>query len=522
MRPSWLRRGLWLLLIAGVLAGGGWGVRQWKLAGSETDNVLTGVALRGDLVLSVTDRGELESAQSVQVVCEIEGGGKLVTIVPEGTRVKKGAEVARFDTDAHLRAISEQEVKWQTAVGRVKTAESDLEVQKNKAESEVAKAELALTLAKIDFESYEEGEYQVELDKRKGTLELGKKELKEAEDNLEFTRGLVKKGFAQLEQIRVMELNALSKRYTVSQQDADLRVLQKFTRLRKVTELEAKAKEAKSELERTGKSQAAATDKTQNDLTNAQKTTELEKKELERLQAQLEKCIVKAPQDGIVIYFSRPWDQESQIRAGAQLYSQQLIFTLPDLDNMQVKMKVHESVVKKVRQKQSATMQIDALPNQTLHGQVKTIASVAQNDGWRGGGVKEYQTEVSIDDLPTDAGLRPGMTAEVTIHLRTIENALTVPVQAVTELDGEYVAYVVGPAGIERRTLKVGDSNEQLIEVLAGLAENDRVALDARSRASLDLKRSNESQSPDKKEPDKNEPPKADEGAEPAAVVAQK
>jgi HlyD family secretion protein len=450
--------------------------------------VLTAPARRGDLVLTVVDRGELESAQSVQAVCEVEGGGKLVTIVAEGTRVKKGDEVARFDTDALQKAISEQEVKWETAEGKVKTAVSELEVQKNKAESEIAKAELALTLAKIDYESYEEGEYQVELDKRKGTLELGRKELKEAEDNLIFTRSLVKRGFSQLEQIRVMELNVEVKKYAVSQQVADLMVLQKFTKVRKMTELKAKDEEAKREFDRTKKSQAAATEKAESELTAAQKTAELEKRELARQQAQLEKCIVKAPQDGIVIYFSRPWDEESRIRPGAQLYYQQPIFTLPDLDNMQVKLKVHESVVKKVLAGQTATMQIEALSNQVLHGKVRTIASVAQNDGWRGGGVKEYQTEVSIDDLPKDAGLRPGMTAEVKILIKTIENALTVPLQAVTELEGKHVAYVLTPSGIERHEVKVGESNEQLIQVLDGLTEGTAVALDARNRAASDLK----------------------------------
>src|SRR5687768_11086058 len=127
---------------------------------------------------------------------------------------------------------------------------------------------------------------------------------------------------------------------------------------------------------------------------------------------------------------------------------------------MQVKLSVHESVVKKVQAGQTATMQVEALSNQLLHGKVKTIASVAQNDGWRGGGVKEYQTQVSIDNLPKDAGLRPGMTAEVKILIKTVENALTVPVQAVTEFDSEHVAYVAGAGGLERRKLKVGESNE--------------------------------------------------------------
>ncbi len=431
----------------------------------------------------------MESSQSVQVLCEIEGGGKLATIIPEGTRVKKGQEVARFDTDALTKAINEQEVKKEQADGKVKAATSELEVQRNKADSEIAKAQLALDLAKIDYEAYEQGEYQVELDKRMGALELGKKELKEAEDNLDFTRSMVKKGFAQMEQVRVMELNAASKRYAVKQQEADLGVFKKFTRLRKQTELKAKAEDAQRELERTKKSQAAATDKAANELSAAKKTADLENKQLERLKQQLEKNVIKAPGDGILIYSKqRYWDDSSRIRPGAALYYQQEIFTLPDLDNMQVKLKVHESVVKKVLKDQSATMQVEALPNQVLHGKVLTVATLAQNDGWGRGGVKEYQTEVSINDLPKEAGLRPGMTAEVKIFIKTVENALTVPVQAVTESGGKYICYVVTAAGIERREVTVGEGNEQLIQVSEGLEEGEQVALDARSRAAAELK----------------------------------
>ncbi len=488
-----------------------WGYRQWRFARSAADDVLTAVATRGDLVINVTDRGELESSQSVQVLCEIEGGGKLVTIVPEGTRVAKGSEVARFATDVLLTNINMQEVKVEQADSKVKTAASELEVQKNKAESEIAKAELALTLAKLDYESYEEGEYKVELDKRKGQLELGKKEQAEAEDTLAFTRGLVKKGFAQLEQIRALELNVESKKYAVSQQTADLEVLQKFTKKRKEIELKAKALDADRELIRTQKSQAAATEKADSEHTGAVKTAELEQQQLVRLKGQLEKCIVTAPEEGIVIYFSRPWDEESRIKPGVTIQEQSPIFSLPDLDRMQVKLRIHESVVKKVQIGQPATLHVEALQNVILHGKVKRVGSVAENDGWRGGGAKEYVTEVSVDDLPKDAGLRPGMTAEVKILVRTIEDALTVPVQAVTELDGKHVAYVATSAGlIERREVTVGESNEQLIQVLSGLTAGDRVALDARNRAAVELKRK-ASERPANKNQDKAGPPQADQ-----------
>ena len=503
-------------MLCGLVGTGGWAWLKWGRPHQDPGEILTASAQRGDLAVTVSDRGELESAQSVQVVCEVEGGGRLITVEEEGAKVKKGDEVARFDTDALVKSITEQGVRWEQIEGRAKAAQSELEVQLNREQSEIAKAELALTLATIDYESYEEGEYQVELEKRRAALELGRKELKEAEDNLAFTRSLIKKGLAQLEQERVMELTVDGKKFAVSQQEADLRVLEKFTKHRKLTELKAKALDAQRELERVKKSQAAATAKAATDVNATRKTAELEKRQLERLKAQLAKCVVRAPEDGILIYANlRPWDENSRIRPGGQVYFQQPIFKLPDLDRMQVKLKVHESVVKRVIKKQLATMQVDALPNHVLHGKVVSVGSVAQSDNWRGNSVKEYETVVSIDDLPRDAGLRPGMTAEVKILIKTLENVLSVPVQAVTEWDDHQVCYVVSPVGIERRTVKVGDSNEQRIQIVSGLSEGERVALDARARAAGELKHEQGKDRPLKKSEEKQE------DAKPVEVAAR-
>jgi RND family efflux transporter MFP subunit len=492
--------------LLGVLV---WVGITWGLPRRGTADVLTAAAARGELVILVSDKGELESAESVQVVCEVEGGGKLVTILPEGTQVKKGVVVARFDTDVLQKGINEQEVKWETAEGKVKSAVSELEVQRNKAEGEVAKAKLTLTLARLDREAYEKAEYQALFSKQKSALEIGRKELKEAEDGLEFSRGMVKKGFYQQEQLRAKELFVEGKRSAVEQAQADLMVLEKFTKRKQETKLKAEAEDAERNLQRTVKSQDAANEKADNEVKAARKTAEIEKKQLERLKAQLDKCEVKAPGDGIVIYFKRPWDESSRIKPGAQVYFQQPIFNLPDLSRMKVKMKVHESVVKKVKVGLPVTMRIDALPNQVLHGKVISVATLAQGDEWRGGGgVKEYETYVSVDDLPAEAGLRPGMSAEAKILVKTIPDALTVPVQAVTEVGGKHVCYVVSGDKVERREVTIGDANDQLVQVLEGIAEGDRVALDARSRAAAELGNA----------PDADK--KRDEKAAPAAAKA--
>lgn len=453
-------------------------------------DILTARVVRGDLPITVTERGELESAKSVEVRCEVEGEKtKLVAILPEGTRVVKGQEVARYDTDAIERTFNEQRIKWKQADGKARAAKNELEVQRNKGAGEVAKSDLALKLARLDREKYVEGDYVVEVDKKKGLLELARKDLQEAENDLDFTRNLVKKGFTQMEVLRSKELGVQNKAYNVKSSEAELVVLEKYTRIRQMTEMEAKAKDAERELERTNKSTESAVDKAKNELEAAEETAKLEKVALDRLEAQRNRYVVTAPQDGIVVYWKRPWDESSRIQAGAMLFFQQPIFSLPDLEHMRVKVKVHESVVKKVQPGLSATIQAEAYANRVLHGKVQTVGTLAQSDGWRGGGVKEYQTEVSIDDLPSSAGLKPGMTGEVKIHIHTLPNVLMVPVQAVTERDSKHYAYVVSTSGVERREVTVGENSEQFIEIVEGLKEGEAVALDARSRSGAEAKK---------------------------------
>ncbi len=452
---------------------------------------LTAKVTQSELKITVTDRGELESIDSIQVMCTLEGGGKLVSILPEGTTVEKDTEVAKLDTDALVKVITEQEIKWEAAESKVNSGRSDLSLAKNKAKSEISKAELGLTLADIELEAYAhpQGKYKSALDKAKGALETARKNLNESEDSLEFTRGLVKKGFAPLDQVRTIEFAVQERRLAMTGAEAELFILEKFTSKKDQTELNAKATEAKIELARTKDTQDTAIGKAEADLKSATKTAEIEKKQLERLRKQIDQCTVKAPAKGIVIYTHNRYDDSSRIRAGATVYFQQPIFTLPDLSRMLVKMKVHESMIKKVKVGQSATLQIDALPNRTLNGKVLKIGTLPQSDGWGGGGgVKMYETEISIDDLPADAGLKPGMTAEAKILINVIADARLVPVQAVAEFEGSSIVYVVGSSGIERKVVTVGGNNEQYIQILDGLEDGESVALDARVRAASELK----------------------------------
>lgn len=463
----------------------------------------------------------MESAENIIGRCEVEGERvKIVKIVPEGSLVKKGQPVVWLDSEPFQKDFAKQEILWKQAEGKAKAAKGDLEVSINKGETDIDAKDLAWKLAKLDLHKYVEGDLKVEVDDKNGAIELSRKELREAEDNLIHIRVMVAKGLKQMDELRQTELQVQSKKFSLSSNENKLMVLEKFDKERKVTELQAKARDAERDLERTKKSSAASIEKAKSDLEASESTMKLEKATLDRIEEQLKKTVMNAPGDGIMVYFRTPWGDDTRIQAGAQLFPQQQIFTLPDLTKMQVKMKVHESVVKKIKPGLSASITIDAIPNVILEGKVKTVATLAQSQGWRNASVKEYDTIIEIPKLPENIGLKPGMSSEVKISIQTLKDVLIVPVQSVSERDSKHYAFVMHGQDIEQREVKVGESNEKHIQILEGLSENETVTQDARIRLTEVIKKAEDekknvggSNSPlEKKDetPKKEEAPKAE------------
>jgi HlyD family secretion protein len=489
-----------VLVLVGIFGFGAWGLKHWVWPSSREGDDILAVVTRQDLPIVVTERGNLESTRTIIAKCEVEGetGSKIVFLLPEGSRVQKGDVVARFDAEKMRRTVAEQDIKFKTADGKAKVAKEALDVEKNKAESEIAKAELALTLADLDREKYLEGDYKVEVDDKKGAINLAERELKEAEEKLEGYRVFVKKGFGTPEQLSQKELEVDRAKNNLDRDRAKLMVLEKFTRRRQEAELTAKAADAKRDLERTRGSSRANIAKAEADLDAALAVANLEKEQLDRARKQLEHAELKAPEDGTVLYAQlRPWDSSTRIQLGGVVTYQQPVFHLPEMEHMQVKVKIHEARIKKIQVGQKAEIRVEASSSLVLHGTVTSVATLAASDvPWMSGGVKEYETIVQIDDLPADAGLKPGFSAAVSISVSRLSSVLTVPVQGVTQRGGTHFAYVATIHGVERREITVGENNEKFVEVRDGLDEGESVVLDARARSAAEAQAGEEESKP--------------------------
>jgi len=191
----------------------------------------------------------------------------------------------------------------------------------------------------------------------------------------------------------------------------------------------------------------------------------------------VEKCTIRAPHDGFLIYANEDED-DVRIELGTTVRENQDLFFLPDLTKMLVRTTLHETIVQRVQAGMPARVAIEALPNVRLEGEVVSVAPLPMSKwSWRqADDVRNFEGIVELHVIPE--GLLPGMTAEVEILTATAQDALVIPPTALAFEDGRDVCYVASPTGVERREVMVGQYNTQMIEITGGLDEGELVVTD--------------------------------------------
>jgi len=196
---------------------------------------------------------------------------------------------------------------------------------------------------------------------------------------------------------------------------------------------------------------------------------------LDQLREELEKRTIKAPSPGIVIYGGgRRWERE-RIYVGGSIYRGRTLFTLPDVSEMQVAGAVNEVDIPRVELGQKANISIESLPHLKPKGTVEKIATLANRERWYMGNVKEFDVNITIEEMEED--LKPGISAKVEIVVDTLKDVIYVPLEAVFERDGQEVCYVAASDQFIARPVKSGKSNDDFVEIKEGLEAGEKVAL---------------------------------------------
>jgi len=218
---------------------------------------------------------------------------------------------------------------------------------------------------------------------------------------------------------------------------------------------------------------------------------------LEEAQDRLSKTIIRAPMSGKVTRLNV--EEGETVIIGTMNNAGSLILTISDLSMIEVVVQVDETDVPQVALGDSATVHIDAFPDRTFTGRVSEIGNSAirppsqQATGQQA--AIDFEVVITLD--PTDVELRTDLSATADIVTDTRDDALSVPIIALTvrEPDADSAAadggssagrdtneekdqegvFVVRNRKVTFTPVEVGIAGQEYFEVRSGLSEGDTV-----------------------------------------------
>lgn len=461
---------------------------------SEIDGVVEFVDMESESEKTVLVR----SSEGVEKRYSIPMGEFTELLVADREAVKAGDYLAgdmlcELDSSSLVEKEKQQQIDVTAARADLEKAEKTLEIQKTTNESNLAKAQLAEKLAQLDLDKYvaDGGEYQQSLETLEGEIKKNEEDLAMAQEEYEQVRDQARRGYKNLNTLEAARLKVSQQSITLAVKESELKLLEKFTKERQVSELKQQAEDTIRETSRAKLEGEAEMAGYKADFYARQQMLDVEEEKLDRLLRQIKACRLIAPQAGEVVYAS----QESRrsepvvIEEGATVRERQAIINLPDLDQMKIDARIHESRISRIMIGQPVEISIDAVSSVAYHGILETVSSVPVPGSWPNTDLKEYEAAIRITDSPDlIRKLKPGMTAEIRIIVDDREeDVLQIPVQSVLALADKFFTYVVAGKKVERRELVVGDANDEYMEIIDGVGNGEYVVMNPRTHFSREI-----------------------------------
>jgi multidrug resistance efflux pump len=474
-------RGITIGVVVAALASG-----AWKMSSSGGGDVseerleLAGQVMRGDLPISVVERGNLKAANSIELKSEIEGSTTILMLIEEGKYVEEGDLLCELDATGMVEKRVSQEITRLNGEASWIQSTQNLEIQRSQNESDRAAAIRKLAFAEIDLKKYTEGDWLNEEQTAKDNIVLAEEELKRAIDKLVHSTKLFDRGFITRTDFEGDELAKQSREFALEKAKRTLQVLTTYQHPRELQALEADVLEAKREIDRVELQSKARLVDYEAEVRSSLARFQLETEKYDRLETQIAKALIFAPSAGMVVYAQPEGGRMSSgepLREGSSVRERQDIVTIPSSEGMVAEVSLHESVLEKVRVGMECTVKVDALGDLELPGRVKFKAVLPDRNSWMANpNQRLYRTEIAIED--SDERMRPGMSCSIEIHVETVRDTLYIPVQSIFRDGGETISFVLSLNGAPRKaSIEVGSFSHLWAQVTSGLAEGDRVAL---------------------------------------------
>lgn len=215
-------------------------------------------------------------------------------------------------------------------------------------------------------------------------------------------------------------------------------------------------------------------------LRQAESTYDMRKEAVAKAQTNLGYAYITSPINGVIL--SKAVEEGQTVAAG---FTTPTLFTIAqDLTDMRVIADVDEADIGGVAEGQKVEFTVDAYPNETFEGQVTQVRQEATTES----NVVTYEVVISAPN--PSLKLKPGLTANVTIHTLEQPNLLSVPTKAlrftptadllrkgdkIQDCSGNKKVWVREGNVIKAYAVQTGITNGTLTQIVSGVKEGVEV-----------------------------------------------
>jgi HlyD family secretion protein len=447
-----------------------------------TSNMATFVAKRGPLTISVLESGTITPREQITLRNEVEGRTSIVSLAPEGSRVKAGDLLVELDASTLKDRIIDQDIQVQRAEAAFIGAQENLAVIENQAKSDTDKAELTLKFARQDLDQYVEGIYPKDVNDLQAKVRLSQEQVKRAEDVNDWSKRLYEEKYLSESEYTADRLSLQGRILERDVALSNIDLLQNFTYHRQIEQLTSDVNQAEMALERTKRKASADVIQAKADLNAKKLEYQRQQEKMKKNEDQLAKTQIRAPQAGMVVYATSsggrhsPFDRREPMDIGVEVTERQDLINLPTADSMKAEVDIHETSLEKIRLGLPAIITVDALAGKKFLGRVAQIAPLPDaRMMWANPDLKIYPTDIYLED--NDSSLRTGMSCKAEIIVAQYPDAVYVPVQAVLRVGGKPTVFIVKDGSIEERQVETGLDDNNVIRIISGLDEGEVVLM---------------------------------------------
>jgi len=193
-------------------------------------------------------------------------------------------------------------------------------------------------------------------------------------------------------------------------------------------------------------------------------------------QTNLDDMVIRAPFSGVAISRSaQAGEMVSPVSAGGG-FTRTGISTIVDMRSLEIEVDVNESYIGRVRPNQPVTAVLDAYPDFRIPARVITAVPTADR--------QKATVLVRIAFTELDPRILPDMGVKVTFLRETDEPSAPatqptalVPKSAVRLEGDQPIVFVLSGDTVERRAVRVGGTDGDRLEIIAGLRAGERVVV---------------------------------------------